>query len=230
MGCAPEDRCDCLKGSGEVISEVRAIEQFDKLEINNTFIVNIIQDSLPGIVVAAGENLLPEIITRVENGTLIIENKNTCNWVREYRDIYITLRTTDVREIVINGESKLYSSDTLFLNKLLINVYADIAVIDMAFNLNEIHLNVHAGTGDFTLKGVTQSGFYYIHGTGYLWADRLHAKYVDFNHNSTGDFHINSSKILIARLHAPGNAYFSGDPDSVYIAEKSSTGLLIKVP
>src|SRR5438067_439983 len=78
-GCKKENMCDCIKSTGDIITEHRSIADFTELEVYKNVIVTIVQDTVVYADVEAGENLMPLIDTEVSGGVLKITNNNKCN-------------------------------------------------------------------------------------------------------------------------------------------------------
>src|SRR5438874_6398754 len=56
-----------VKGSGNIVSEVRDISGFDAVELKSIGMVTIEQGDREGVEITADDNLLPEITTEVKN-------------------------------------------------------------------------------------------------------------------------------------------------------------------
>jgi hypothetical protein len=69
--------------------------------------------------VTAGRNLLGQIITDVDNGTLYIENQNVCNWVRKFNQrTKITLNVHDLALLRTTQDAAITGSDLLLLDAI----------------------------------------------------------------------------------------------------------------
>lgn len=78
-----EDRI-CWKGWGkEMILEILLIENFDKVFLKVYFEYEFVQDFINKLVVIGGENMVKYVEWFIDNdGMLIIQNKNKCNFLR----------------------------------------------------------------------------------------------------------------------------------------------------
>src|SRR3954464_7455314 len=79
--CKKENMCDCLKSTGDIITQEREAGDFTDLSVYDNVNVILTQDSINSITIEAGKHLMSGIKTKVESGRLTIENTNTCNWV-----------------------------------------------------------------------------------------------------------------------------------------------------
>ena len=64
--------CDCFKGTGKVITEIRTPSDFTRVELHDNINLIITQDSINKISVEGGEKILPNIQTKFVDNKLII--------------------------------------------------------------------------------------------------------------------------------------------------------------
>ncbi len=92
ISCDKEEAWDCIKSTGEITTETRILENFNKIVLYDNINLWMIQDSTAYIEITAGKNLIPKISIEIENGILIIKNENKYNWLRSYKysiDVYL---------------------------------------------------------------------------------------------------------------------------------------------
>ena len=76
-----------------------------ELEVRGDFNLVLVEDSVNYVRIEAGSKLMDQLITKVEFQRLVIENTNTCNWVRSYKiPKNIELHCSSLERIKINGE------------------------------------------------------------------------------------------------------------------------------
>ncbi len=229
LSCNKENRFDCIKSTGKIINSERQLNDFKELEIDDVFNVFITQDTINKIIIEGGENLLPLIITEVKDKKLFIKNNNKCNWVRSYKkELNIFLYTQSLEHIILYGESKIISIDTLDIEVFTIDNWSRASKIELTINCSSSHLNIHGGTGSYTLRGRSGVSYIYSSGTGHVFADNLKTGYTYITNNSTGDCHIYVTKELGFKILRSGNIYYSGEPYKIDTIEVSGSGKLIK--
>ncbi len=224
--CKKENRWDCFKGSGNDIEETRLLAAFENIEVNDYFNVYIKQDSVYRVIIDGSENLNGLIETKVENACLKLDNKNKCSWSRKYKDINIYVHSPKIKMVSLNVESNLFSIDTIKADSFHVDVRASIANIDVIIDCNYSALTIHAGTGDYTIKGKANKNYLYCHGTGFIRTENLIADEVEILHISTGDFFVNCTKKLSGDLMGSGNIYYKGDPEKISVKLLSSGKVL----
>ena len=70
--CSKGHRCDCFVSNGSEIEEIRPLNEFTELEINNVFEITLKIDTINKIKIITGKNLIKGIETVVENNRLFI--------------------------------------------------------------------------------------------------------------------------------------------------------------
>ncbi|MCX6256505.1 MAG: DUF2807 domain-containing protein [Bacteroidia bacterium] len=218
----------CLKSTGRIISVERDPEHFTELEINDVFDVYISQSQEDKIIIEGGEHLIPDIETTVKDKKLVISNNNDCSWLREYKRIKITIYTDSLTTINLNGQSDIYSSDTLKQWIVTIAVNSGISKINLLINCHELHFDLNGGTGEYSFNGKAGLAYFYLMGTGVLLSDSLVTGYNFITSNTTGDCRINAQKLINAQIENRGDIYYKGSPPNIETVI-SGLGHLIKV-
>jgi len=101
----------CIKDHiepGDIITEIRSTSDYDRLELEGSMDVIIVQDSDFEIKVVAGENKMPFIKTKVEGNTLRIFEKN--NQVQSTHQDKIYISKSMLRSITLDGSGDIDGS------------------------------------------------------------------------------------------------------------------------
>jgi hypothetical protein len=218
ISCNPDN---CFKSTGNSVSIIRQLDSFREIEINDLFTVNISYDTMPHVLIVGGANLVPDVETKVIDNRLIIKDNNSCNWLRSFQRIQIVIYNDSLDCLVVNGQSDVFSTDSLRSRELVLDVFSGISKIDMVLNCNSFLFNLNAGTGNYTFKGKAGIAYFYVLGTGFLIADNLITGYTFITSNTTGDCYIMATKEVYAKILDNGDIYYSGDP---YLVNSVITG------
>ena len=105
-GCDSDNAWDCFQTSGPIVQRTFNVDKFKKIIIWNR--VQLIVSSGPqqSVVVESGENLMNEVLVRVEDSILKVSDRNSCNYTRDYgiTKVYVT---SPVDSIEIRSSSGL---------------------------------------------------------------------------------------------------------------------------
>jgi RNase P/RNase MRP subunit p29 len=218
--CKKENMCDCIKRTGEIITEVRNIKGFDRLLIEDNVNVFLKQDSIFEVKIEAGKNIVPLIKTELDGSTLVIRNKNRCNWTRSYNkplNVYITMP----RMIYIksNGTGNLQGTNTFVCDKVDFEI-ANAGDMRIDVKCNDLITHIF-GSGDLYVSGVATNHSCNIGGTSYLYAASLNTKYTWIHTFSSGPSEIYATDLLQCFIDRTGDVLCYGNPHTI---EKTISG------
>lgn len=220
LGCKKENRCDCIKRTGSIITETRSVSDFYNVTVEDNVNVFITQDSFFEVLVEAGKNIAPLIKTEVTNGTLSIRNDNRCNWTRSYKkpfNVYIKMPV--VKYILSKGTGTVKSLNVIISDSIDLETQNS---GNMEFTVNNFKVTSHMyGYGDITLHGTTQEHACSIGGDGFMYASDLHTSYTWIQSFTSGLSYIYATNLLICTIDKTGDVYCYGNPTTV---QKSLNG------
>lgn len=102
---------DGVEGSGNVITEKRTInESFDKISASTGVTVIVEQGSPNDVEVETDDNLMQYVITKVENGTLIVKIEGNINTMSS---IDVRVRMSSIVGLESTSGSRITSKNTL---------------------------------------------------------------------------------------------------------------------
>lgn len=226
--CSKDNRCGCFDSNGKNATEIRSLNHFHELEIDQVFDIVLHIDSTPRISIECGEHLFKGIETTVENNRLQIKNLNTCNWIRKYNGhIKLNIYTDTLSYIRLSGSCNIEGTDTIFVQEMKVDDFADISNINMCIKCSTITFALHAGTGNITLHGKAGVAYFWSMGYGYFYFNDFPTDYCFIMSNTTGQCYVKVNKEIDAELKNSGNIYFSGDPYK-FTSRYSGSGRLIR--
>jgi hypothetical protein len=228
--CKRENLCDCFKPHGETILETRTVAVFNSIHVYDKIDVYFTQDTslkAPIIQVKTGKNLMSNIKTEVSGNSLVIENKNKCNFVRGvHNEVTVYVSAPYVKYFEQDGVGNIFGTNTVVQDTIYMNI----------LNSGDIHLNVDVaavkghthGIGDHYLKGKTKGYFMNVQGQGFVNALDLEAGYTYLYFQSNGEAHLQVSGQLDVEIASTGNVYYKGGAPVVN-AKVTGSGKLFKL-
>jgi hypothetical protein len=225
--CKKENRCDCIKRTGSVITEIRSIKGFDKIYVEDNLKVFLIQDSVFEVKVEAGENIVPLIRAEVKEGTLFIKNDNRCNWMRSYdKPLNVYVKMPVIKYITSDGTGDIISLNTITTDKFDVQT-KNSGNIELTVNNTQVVSHMH-GSGDLTLKGVTGEHACDIGGTSFLRCQNLETNYTWIHTFTTGLCYVKASDLLICKIDYIGDVYCYGSPTTIDKQQHGAGQLYLK--
>lgn len=182
---------DYLIASGRSLTETRALESFDKVEINAGRNINIVYATQTGITVTGSDNLISHLRSSVNNRELYLDYDQA---LINHDDLKITIRLPYFKELRINGRRQLtthgnfnYTDNLTIISngENEIKSFDDFAVRNLSISLTG------RGKADFlTLSGYNAKASIIGNGKIYMKADNC----------------------LTAHIHGSGHLYYVGHP------------------
>jgi len=203
----------CMSNSGPITRQIRNISGFSQVELNDNVSIILTKDTIGTVVVEAGRNLLGGIKTNVDNGSLIISNTNTCNWLRDYsKPINVYIPAGNFWRISYNGSGNISTADTVKQDSLTIEVWGGCGTIDLTVNIWKGNFSLNMGTVDFHLRGISAITAVYTSGYGLYDGKNLMTGYTYITCDGSNDCYVKAKNYLDATIGSIGNIYYTGDP------------------
>lgn len=210
--CKKENMKDCIKSTGDIITEVRDFAPFDSILVQNNVTLFLRHDSVESIVVEAGKNLVPLIETSISNKKLILRNKNKCNFMRTYDSpIHITVSVPDIKHIQLTGSGDINSLNALKWKRARI-VNSGIGDINLELDGGHIYTQIY-GSGGIHLSGKADVFEIYSTGNCFMICENLITGYTYLYSNTTGYIYVHAEKELGATIAGSGDVFYSGNPE-----------------
>ncbi len=222
MFSACENPAECLMHTGATASKIVTVDAFSKIEVHVGIALVITQGDIPFINVVSGENLIDDIEVSVQDGKLILRDKTTCNWVRDYGQTTVYVTAPNLTEVISKTDQNISSANTLTYSELKLtanDLSNGAGTGDFNVNVNndvlEINTNNVAG---FYLSGATVNlivGFY--EGNGMLQAQNLISYSVYLFHRGSNDIYVHPTNDISGNIYSTGNVYCSPQPPIVNV-------------
>lgn len=211
FSCKKENMKDCIKSTGDIISEERISTGFDSILVHNNVTLYLKYDSVISIVVEAGKNLVPLIETSIENNKLTIRNKNRCNFIRSYKPpINVTVSIPDLKHLNLAGSGDIFSLNTLKLQKVRM-VNSGIGDVNLDIDAGHLFTQIY-GSGGINLSGKAAVSEIYSTGNCFMHCENLTTGFTYIHSNTTGHIYVHAEKELGVTILGSGNVYYSGEP------------------
>lgn len=222
--------CDkSLFDSGpETQREIIIKEAFTKIDFQNIFDIVMIQDTVNKIIITCGENLQDKVSATVSNGTLTLDHNEKYNWSRSYKHIQAEIHIVSIPAIAIHAPVSLISADTLKGEIFWLLDYGKYSNINVTLNVNACDVYMTSDNfGIFKVKGKCKKADLWGWGSALVRADSLVAEQCHVKHRGFNDVYVNVTNQLSVSLEYTGNIYYTGNPKSITIEQKLSSGSLI---
>ena len=220
---------DCFTSTGDIEKIQRELNYFHSIHLNDNINLVLNQSDKNKLVLEAGSNLMDKIITEVTGDSiLIIRNDNTCNWVRSYdKPINVYLDFKRLENLEYRSIGHITNLDTLRLDSLSIDVREGAGKIELTLRTEKCWANLHYGTADIILRGISKLNSYYQLGAGKIDAREYRSRSVYMQNWGSNDMYIWATDFLDVEIKGLGNVYYKGNPE--ISSSLSGQGKLIQI-
>ena len=200
------------RGSGNVITESRAVSNFSNVVLAGIGELSITQGDNESLTIEADDNLMPLITTKVENGTLTIgldTNRGTIS-LNPTRPIKYTLQVKTLNSIQLAGAGNI-STPSLKSETLTIGSSG-------AGNLNLSQVNAKtvnvtlSGAGNISLNGQVETQTATLTGLGSYTASDLKSNAATVTISGAGSATVWAAQTLKVTLSGVGSVSYYGSP------------------
>jgi len=204
-----------VPGSGKVISQTREVGAFTSISLSYPAEVLIQQGTAASVKLEAEDNLVPQLVAEITDGTLTIKNK-VSGWnerVNPTKPVRITITVKDLHELDFPGAGSA-RIEKLETDSLSVHLNgAGVLTIDQ--------LKAHAfdcslsGTGSITASGAADKLTLNISGVGSFNSKDLASASVSVNLSGVGSATVHPTENLSAQVSGVGSVRYYGNPPQV---------------
>ena len=201
-----------VAGSGKIKSETREVQSFLAVSINYPAEVLIQQGKAESVKLEADDNLLFQITTAVEDGTLLVENREE-SWskrVNPTKRVKITITVKDLHEIEFSSAGNVtvegLKTDELSLH---LNGVGEMTLSDLDVRQLGARLS---GAGNIKANGTAEELDIRISGVGGFDAPNLESQVATVRISGAGSATVNVVDDLTARVSGAGSVSYYGSP------------------
>lgn len=226
--CDNENSPDCFKSAGEDAIIIRQTGEFQQIKYLEYVETELVQDSVCFAELIGPENLLNKLITDNENGTLTIENKNTCAFVRDMsRRPKLRLHIKELKALFIyDGAGDIYTGSTLTGDSIFVECKHGNGPVNLHLNYRSGVFHFHTGACDLSLKGSIENSEFYNNGYGTMDASNLISERALLNNSSINDVFVQANEYLYVAIYSSGDVYYKGEVSNVDLINQGSGQLL----
>ncbi len=210
------------RGSGELVTETRAVSGFSAVEFSGLGEVEIIQDGSESITITTDDDVMPHVVTEVRGETLVVgfdfEGPISILPTR----MEVTLHVDELDSIAATGAWRVHADslegtdlETLISGTGSIRI-DQILVTDLRAEIS--------GAGEMAIAGEVVSQYSAISGTGEYNAGDLKSESARVDISGSGETTLWVTVSLEVTVSGAGRIYYYGQPQVDFT--KSGTGML----
>ena len=201
-----------VRGSGVVVSQNRQLADFTSIEINYPVELTVQQGQANSVTIAAENNLLPQLATRVSGGTLYIEN-NQPDWTRRVnptRPVTLNLTVKDLHQVDFPSAGTL-TVEELQTNTLALSISGAGSVTLANLTAQALSVNL-SGAGNISASGSAQNLTLDISGFGSFRGADLASQTAGVTISGAGNATVWAKTSLDVTISGTGSVNYYGAP------------------
>ena len=209
-----------IKGNGNVTTQSRNISQnFKSIEVSHGINLIIEQSDAKSVTVEADENLLSNIITRVENGVLIIESNKGYN--TEFTP-QVTVKIPDINGLTASSGANINSNNTLVTDNMAVKAESG-SQINIQVEADNITIENSEGSGTTVSGKALKLETTATEGSS-IDAGRLAANVVTAQANSGSSTSVDAIVTLDGKASSGASVTYKRAPKTTLVKEENSGG------
>lgn len=214
-----------ISGNKNVITQTRSLDAFSKLANNGSFEVTIMPDSSSYVIIEAESNLIPYILTMIENGALIIDSHENLN---SHRSMKLEVHTPSLEAVelngsgsidfetfdadhfsaVVDGSGNINGSAISNTSQLRVNGSGDLTI---GLITQDLDASIH-GSGNIQMAGESVYSFMGIYGSGNIKDYQFIQEECEVISAGSGNVYTTVTHSLNVKIEGSGSVHFKGDP------------------
>jgi len=230
LSCGTDRNDDCITTMGNVSNELRSVDEFSKLYVEDRIKVVLIQDSSKAgtLELTGPENLLAQVTSEIQDGELRLRNRNTCNFVRSFDyELKVNVFINTLDRLTVESIAEVSCIDTILVNRLEIYHFA-LSDIDLKLSGEEVYVQSR-NSAETRLSGDIRVLKGSIEEISNLLALDLQCEEVLLDSHTKLNCELNASKGLYIKIFNSGDVLYKSEPTDYKIVEVSTgTGRLLK--
>jgi hypothetical protein len=200
---------DRIKGSGNIITEERSIGSANKIRLEGSYDVELIPGSSASVKLEGDDNILPYIITKNENGWLVVKSKDHLNFSTKSRlKVYIT---TDMLEAIhLSGTGNIISQGKFVGGSEFDVQISGVGSANLEIDAPSVNASI-SGSGSISLTGATKDVKVDISGVGHYKGMNLMAENANVHVSGSGSADVFASTKLNIHVSGVGSVKYKGN-------------------
>lgn len=211
-------------------TQKRSVETFHSIRVSSVFNVYVKQDNSPALEIKATHDLLDKVITRVENGELVIEMQNDDKkekrgWRDQlYSDLQINVYVSCgmLNAIRASGATDVYSVGVLVADDMKLTASGS-SDIKLALEVKNSLTCMASGSSDIVLSGSVPFAEIKASGASDIDTKKMIVKSVKAVASGSSDLYLNVSESLDVNASGSSDVYYTGNPVTTNINSSGSS-------
>lgn len=201
--------CTSVSGNGNVQDEKRDLTAIHTVKTSGSINVEVKSGNAYSLVVENDENLIPYVITEIDDGVVNIHYKYGYSIRGDHAKVTVT--GPAFSHLVTSGSADITSDGVIRSpGEIEINTSGS-GNINVSVDAPSIKAT-GSGSGNISLSGRTRDFQCRVSGSGDIKCSNLKCENADIRVSGSSDVHVYASVSLKVHVTGSGNVYYAGNP------------------
>lgn len=197
-----------ISGSGPVVEQSLDLASFEKVSLGVSANLYISQGSTQSITIKGQQNIIDNIISKVEDNTWKIRFDQPVRRSGELK-IYVTLPKLSAMRV--SGSGSVYGEGVFDQSSTFYTGISGSGNMKLVVQAQEVVSKV-SGSGNIALDGEAETYEVQISGSGNVRAEELQATKCQVRISGSGSAEVDVADALEVRISGSGDVYYEGRP------------------
>ncbi len=206
------DNFSGTKGNGNIVKEIRSVKSFNSIEAASAFNITVIKGDVQELLIETDDNLLEQIISKVEGDELILSTKGNINRPTKMN---VTITIPELKEIDLSGACELISESRFENSKMELEL-SGASHADIKVKCEEIDIDM-SGASKLNISGYASTQKIEASGACKIYSYDLESNKVDINCSGASTVKIFVKEAIHGDISGASNVYYKGNPKAVVV-------------
>ncbi len=201
-----------IRGNGVITTHVRDLitSDYSRIKSLGSFDIVLVSDVENSISIKGDDNIIPYILTEVQNDSLIIKFQDDVN-IRSYTVLEVTVPlNNNINEISLSGSGSINGKDVIISDNISLRTLGS-GDMKMSLQAQNVFISI-AGSGEVDVNGNTNTLKVNINGSGDVSAYDLVSKVATLTISGSGNIETTVNDKLTTTITGSGDIFYKGTP------------------
>jgi hypothetical protein len=198
-----------IAGDGHIITESKNVGSFKGIHVAGSMNVHVAQQSAQAVKIEGDQNLMPYIDVYVENGTLVVREKDGVN-LSPSKDLTVYVSAPSFSDIDVSGAGNIISDTPISGTEPLALHVSGSGDINMQVNVPKVETHI-SGSGNVVLKGKASDFSVEMSGSGSVKCFDLATDNTKLDMSGSSDAEVTANKSLDIDVSGSGDVRYRGN-------------------
>jgi hypothetical protein len=232
---------DCFKGNGNEVTQTFPLDNFTKIKVYQGIGLVIKEGPIYEVKVKTADNILDNLVVKLEGDMLVVKDNSTCNIARDYGQtkVYVTVPDGTLLPIIPELELHCKTEQKIESQGVLHSSIIRLFSIDNfeGAGTGDFHLTIDNGqfvvesnsVSNFYLSGFTNNLYvYFWWGNAIFYGESFNANTIDFYHRGSNDMIFHPLNSLEGKIYSTGNVRLINRPNTINVIQYYTGRLIIE--